>query len=297
MSVTEHVSLEVEPGETSCIISENVGTEDMAGHDHEQSSVVQGTDRESMTEMSMRYIDALEQECLRKSSVASTRTAEWSEAALKSDDKKVKFYTGLPSFLVLMSVFKLVSIHSHNSRSVLSQFEEFIVTLMKLRLSLFDQDLGYRLGLHQTTISRIFHKWIDIMFIRLKPLIKWPNREELQKSMPMDFRVNYKKCVVIIDCFEIFCERPYPLKARAQTYSDYKHHNTVKFLIGIVPQGVITFISKGWGGRVSDKYLTEHCGILEHLLPGDQVLADHGFTIKEIVALHHAEAKLPRLFH
>ena len=196
-----------------------------------------------------------------------------------------------------MSVFKLVSIHSHNSRSVLSQFEEFIVTLIKLRLSLFDQDLGYRLGLHQTTISRIFHKWIDIMFIRLKPLIKWPNREELQKSMPMDFRVNYKKCVVIIDCFEIFCERPYPLKARAQTYSDYKHHNTVKFLIGIAPQGVITFISKGWGGRVSDKYLTEHCGILEHLLPGDQVLADRGFTIKEIVALHHAEAKLPRLFH
>ena len=35
MSVTEHVSLEVEPGETSCIISENVGMEDMAGHDHE----------------------------------------------------------------------------------------------------------------------------------------------------------------------------------------------------------------------------------------------------------------------
>ena len=131
------------------------------------------------------------------------------------------------------------------------------------------------------------------MFIRLKPLIKWPNREELQKSMPMDFRVNYKKCVVIIDSFEIFCERPYPLKARAQAYSDYKHHNTVKFLIGIAPQGVITFISKGWGGRVSDKYLTEHCGILEHLLPGDQVLADRGFTIKEIVALHHAEAKLP----
>ena len=99
MSVTEHVSLEVEPGETSCIISENVGTElDIAGHDHEPSSVVRGTDRESMTEMSMRYIDALEQECLRKSSVASTRTAEWSEAALKSDDKKVKFYTGLPSF-------------------------------------------------------------------------------------------------------------------------------------------------------------------------------------------------------
>ena len=55
------------------------------------------------------------------------------------------------------------------------------------------------------------------------------------------------KCVVMIDCFEVFCERPKSLMARAQTNSNYKHHNTVKYLIGIA-QGVITFISKGWGG-------------------------------------------------
>jgi len=39
---------------------------------------------------------------------------------------------------------------------------------------------------------------------------------------------------------------------RAQTWSNYKKHNTVKFLIGVTPQGTIDFISKGWGGRVSD---------------------------------------------
>ena len=71
----------------------------------------------------------------------------------------------------------------------------------------------------------------------------------------------FEKCVFVIDCFEVFCERPRDLMARAQTYSHYKHHNTVKFLIGITPQAVIAFVSKGWGGRVSDKYLTENCGI------------------------------------
>ena len=76
----------------------------------------------------------------------------------------------------------------------------------------------------------------------------------------MDFRVIYKKCVVIIDCFEIFCERPYPLKARAQTYYDYKHHNTVKFLLCVVPQGLITFISKGWGGLVSEN-ISQNTGL------------------------------------
>ena len=74
----------------------------------------------------------------------------------------------------------------------------------------------------------------------------------------MSFRQSYRKCVVIIDCFEIFIERATNLKARAQTWSNYKHHNTIKFLIGIAPQGAVTYISKGWGGRVSDVYLTEH---------------------------------------
>ena len=66
-------------------------------------------------------------------------------------------------------------------------------------------------------------------------------------------------------------------------WSNYKQHNTVKLLIAITPQGTISFISKTWGGRVSDKYITERCGILDKLLPGDLVLADRGFTIPDSV--------------
>ena len=70
-------------------------------------------------------------------------------------------------------------------------------------------------------------------------------------------------------------------------------HNTVKFLIGISPQGSITFISKGWGGRVSDCYLTENSGILDKLLPGDVILADRGFNVHEAAGIYCAEVKLP----
>ena len=49
--------------------------------------------------------------------------------------------------------------------------------------------------------------------------------------MPMEFRKKFNKCIVIIDCFEVFMERPKGLMARAQTWSNYKHHNTVKILI------------------------------------------------------------------
>lgn len=93
-------------------------------------------------------------------------------------------------------------------------------------------------------------------------------------TMPTEFRKCFSKCVCIIDCTEIFRAHPSELKARAMTWSNYKQHNTVKLLNAITPQGTISFISKAWGSRVSDKYITEHCGVLNKLLPGDLILAD-----------------------
>lgn len=58
-------------------------------------------------------------------------------------------------------------------------------------------------------------------------------------------------------------------------------------------RGAVTFISEGWGGRTSDKRLTESCGILNNLVPGDTVLADRGFTIGDAVGIHSAKLEMP----
>lgn len=39
-------------------------------------------------------------------------------------------------------------------------------------------------------------------------------------------------------------------------------------------------------------YLTEHSGISDHLLPGDLILADRGFTIHESAGLYCAKVHL-----
>jgi hypothetical protein len=176
------------------------------------------------------------------------------------------------------------------SQSLLAPFQQLLMTLMRLRLALLGQDLGYRFGVHKSTISRVFSHVIEAMYVKLK---SWPDRDILLSTMPMDFRKHCPSCAVTIDCFEMFLDRPSTLLARAQTYSAYKHHNTVKYLVGITPQGTVCFILDGWGGRVSDKYLTENSGLLNHLLPGDTILADRGFDIQECVGLYCARITMP----
>ena len=59
----------------------------------------------------------------------------------------------------------------------------------------------------------------------------------------------------------------------------------------------MAFISKGWGSRASDVYITENCGILQKLLPGDIVLADCGFTVQETAGLYCAEVHIQPARH
>jgi hypothetical protein len=262
------------------------------------SQISNTCDTGTQTNMTFADISGLEKECqqlrneaLHYKGIASATNFN-KETFVDSDDK-VKFCTGLPSFTVLMIVFHNVYAYFTETQSI-SKFQQFIMTLMRMRLAVPLQLLGYIFGIHVSRVSRIFQDVINVMNIRLVDhFVFWPEREVLRMTLPLSFREKFKKCACIIDCFEIFIQKPSDLQARADTYSQYKSHNTVKYLIGIAPQGVITFISRGWSGRTSDVYLTEHCGFLDKILPGDVVLADRGFTISEAIAFCHAELQIP----
>lgn len=158
---------------------------------------------------------------------------------------------------------------SHLSEGIkLSKFNIFIMFFLKLRLNLYDEDIACRFGVHKSTVSRHFHKVLDILYICTESLIKWPDRETLHLTMPTSFKKFFRRCAVIIDCSEVFIERPSNLLARAQVWSNYKHHSTIKFLIGITPQGTISHISPAVGGRMSDKEIVEQSQLINDLLPG-----------------------------
>ena len=214
---------------------------------------------------------------------------------MKDNEGLLRFYTGLNSFTVLMSLYTLIATPiTETATTKLSKFQCFILTLMKLRLNSSNYDLGFRFGISASTVSRVFARWIEAMDIRLAFLIAWPDQAVLQKTMPFCYRLNYGLRVAsIIDCFELFIEKPSNLLAKACTWSQYKHYNTAKYLISITPQGTISFISNGWGGRVSDKYIVENSGYLKYVLPGDVILADRGFDVADSIAMYRATLDIP----
>nr|XP_046237559.1 uncharacterized protein LOC124055019 isoform X2 [Scatophagus argus] len=216
------------------------------------------------------------------------------EAFFNEDDEKVKYYTGLPYWTLLQALHTVIIPCLTKAGRKLSPFQMLLLTLMRLRLHLPQHNLAYLFQINHTTVSEVFRETIGVLHFHLAPLVHWPARHCLQQSMPRQFVETFgSRVAVILDCFEIGIEKLSNLKAQSQTYSHYKQKPTIKYLIGITPRGSVSFISKGWGGRVSNKHLTEQCGILNKLLPGDLVLANCGFNIGDEVGLMCAEVKTP----
>ena len=90
--------------------------------------------------------------------------------------------------------------------------------------------------------------------------------------------MDFPNTQIVLVCTEIFIEKPSSQVAQWQTWSEYKHHNTFELLVGVTPNGTVTFVSRLWGGRASDRHITLNEGILARIDPGMSVMADKGIN-------------------
>ena len=227
----------------------------------------------------------------------------------------MNFYTGISSIVLFNTLFLLLKPYFSQARywrgvkhsrlnvrqrksnvkaKVLSMKDELLLTLMRLRLGLLIEDVADRFCISTSVCSNTFNTIVKLMARVLGPaLVTWLPRESIRDNLPKSFLKKHSSCRVILDCSEVFIERPKSLLAQAQTWSDYKHHNTAKFLLGIAPNGFITFLSSCYGGRASDKFITQDSGFYDLLERDDEVMADRGFQIKEELLMRFCKWTVP----
>lgn len=235
-------------------------------------------------------------------------------SSFKNSDDKVKHFTGLPTFTALNIVFDFTKNGIITYSSTMTKEETFLLVLIRLRLNICFKTLGFLFGVCASTACKYFYSGLYSLYQQLKGLIKWPSQQMLENNTPAKFSKAFGRPItIIIDCFEIFTEKPGTKDAVVKMYSSYKHHYTAKVLIGITPFGSISFVSKPYTGRTSDKFITENSSFLDNIksgsciflytwyiffnlisqISGDLVLADRGFTIKKSIEDKGADLRVP----
>ena len=63
-----------------------------------------------------------------------------------------------------LKLSKKVGAYADHQRHVITKFQQYVMVLMRLRFNLNEVDLSYRFGIGQATVSRLFDKWVSVMF-------------------------------------------------------------------------------------------------------------------------------------
>ncbi|XP_064465475.1 uncharacterized protein LOC135377059 [Ornithodoros turicata] len=175
-----------------------------------------------------------------------------------------------------------------STRSVL-----FLV-LVRLHLRLFEQDLADRFGVSQSTVSCTCISWLNFMYVKLAKLPLWQPRTVVDSTMPGVFKEQCPDTRVILDATEIRCDFASSLALESSTYSTYKSANTLKRLIGIALNGLMTLVSELFTRCTSDRECVIRSGFLGlSFEEGDSVMADKGFTTADLVEQKNVTLNIP----
>ncbi|CAH2010191.1 unnamed protein product [Acanthoscelides obtectus] len=136
-------------------------------------------------------------------------------------------------------------------------------------------------------------QFVVVMAPLMTQLIVWPPSWKIKKLVPNQFKAYYNNVQSIIDCFEVEIEKPSNALHQAKTWSEYKKCNTIKYLVSCTPNGLINFISSGFGGRTTDVQIVEKSDFINVIPENCIIMADRGFKHIETI-LHKKSASLLR---
>lgn len=137
---------------------------------------------------------------------------------------------------------------------------------------------------------------LDLILHKHLGELQWtPTVYQVKRTLPEAFKERFPDIYTILDASEVFIETPCDLQYQSSTWSNYKHHNTAKFIVACTPNSAISFVSPLYMGSISDVELTRVSGFIESLSgkAGVSIMADRGFTISDQLAPQGIKLNIP----
>jgi hypothetical protein len=162
-------------------------------------------------------------------SAAQTEASKHLLCIEQLDSRAVQYYTGLDNltaFTYVLGTLGQAAYHLNyrwGTPKDISVENQFLLTLIKLRLHSPNRELSILFNIAETVVSNIFVTWVNFMYVTWSKLNIWPNKELVHFYMPHDFRRLYPTTRLIVDGVEIPVKKPKKPAAQQVTFNSYKN--------------------------------------------------------------------------
>jgi hypothetical protein len=176
--------------------------------------------------------------------------------------------------------------------------DDYLAYCIYVRAGTTQEFAAALVGISVGRMSDIFHEWNNVLDGSLKELFPRPTRSQMLKAFPCrTYEVDgHARNFLNLDATEIFVQKSSNNNVASSTYSDYKGHETAKFLAACDPIGCV------WGdcvpdcnpGHISDVVLTADTKILRQVPATGTCKVDKGFLIENEAAAEGVVSDRPQ---
>jgi len=228
--------------------------------------------------------------CAKQNKVIQT-SATYRVDGILEDDAQMKMYTGLEDVALFEILLKYLEARCNcdipliqpSTINKLSTRLQLLLVLYKLRRNPVDTLLATDFAISVGAVSDIFNRWIRLMYRKFKIINIWPSKEQVARHMPSSTKERFPDLRVVSDCVEFSTQTPGGPVAGKQMFSHYKNTHTVKVMYSTAPNGALIHCSDAYGGAASDKEIFSQSDLPDRLEPGNGLMVDKGFLIRDAI--------------
>ncbi|KAJ8680762.1 hypothetical protein QAD02_016549 [Eretmocerus hayati] len=158
-------------------------------------------------------------------------------------DQQLSSATGIESFKLLdiiVNCMRTATDHKYEKKNIIMDTRKrVIMTYVKIKHNISYRFLSLVFGsiITEQHCGRIFVQTILMLNKIMKAIaLPWPTRETIKRNLPQCFE-GFENNRIVLDCTEIFIQKPQNLCCRIQVYSNYKGGDTIKLMTGVSLEG------------------------------------------------------------